>query len=90
MHEPASKPTNAHEKKNEKLSINIFRNGDPYNRDGVHFQTIYARTKYYEFSFFPRTVDDWNELPSDTFSAQNLAVFKQNIATIIHVMPWDH
>ena len=61
-----------------------------YNRDGVHFQTIYARTKYYEFSFFPRTVADWNELPSDTLSAQNLAVFKQNIATIIHVMPWDH
>ena len=24
-----------------------------YNRDGVHFQTIYARTKYYEFSFCP-------------------------------------
>ena len=22
-----------------------------YSRDGVHFQTIYARTKYYEFSF---------------------------------------
>ena len=61
-----------------------------YNRDGVHFQTIYARTKYYEFSFFPRTVADSNELPSDTLSAQNLAVFKQNIATIIHVMPWDH
>ena len=31
-----------------------------YSRDGVHFQTIYARTKYYEFSFFPRTVAAWN------------------------------
>ena len=61
-----------------------------YNRNGVHFQTIYARTKYYEFSFFPRTVAAWNELSGDTLSAQNLAVFKQNIATIDHVMPWDY
>ena len=61
-----------------------------YSRDGVHFQTIYARTKYYEFSFFPRTVAAWNELPSDTLSAPNLAMFKQNIVTINHIMPWAY
>ena len=61
-----------------------------YNRNGVHFQTIYARTKYYEFSFFPRTVAAWNEFSGDTLSTQNLAVFKQNNATIDHVMPWDY
>ena len=47
------------------------------NRNGVHFQTIDARTRYYEFSFFPRTVAAWNELSSDTLLAQNLAMFKQ-------------
>ena len=60
------------------------------NRNGVHFQTIYARIKYYEFSFFPRTVAAWNELSGDTLLAQNLSMFKQNIATIDHVMPWDY
>ena len=47
-----------------------------YNRNGVHFQTIYARTKYYEFSFFPHTVAAWNEFSSDTLLTQNLAMFR--------------
>jgi hypothetical protein len=48
------------------------------NRDGIHFQPIYARTKYYEFSFFPRTVSAWNTLHIDTLSAQTLNMFKAN------------
>ena len=59
-----------------------------FQRDGVHFQTIYARTKYYEFSFFPRTVTEWNKLSRDTISAQNLDMFKQDIVTINHPMPY--
>ena len=59
-----------------------------FQRNGVNFQTIYARTKYYEFSFFPWTVTAWNELPSDTISAQNLDMFKQNIVNIHHVFPY--
>ena len=61
-----------------------------FQRNGVNFQTIYARTKYYEFSFFPWTVTAWNELPSDTISAQNLDMFKQNIVNIHHVFPTKH
>ena len=38
-------------------------------RDGVHLQTIYAKPNYYLYSFFPRTVSDWNHLPGDTLSA---------------------
>ena len=59
-----------------------------FQRNGVNFQTIYARTKYYEFSFFPWTVTAWNELPSDTISAQNLDMFKQNNVNIHHVFPY--
>ena len=61
-----------------------------FTSTSLHFQTIYARTKYFEFSFFPRTVAAWNELSGDTLLAQNLAMFKQNIATIDHIMPWDY
>ena len=58
-----------------------------FQRSGVKFQTTYARTKYYEFLLFPRTVIVWNELPSDTISARNLDVFKQNIVNIHHILP---
>ena len=59
-------------------------------RDGVHFQTIYARANYYEFSFFPQTICDWNKLPTDALSAQNLDIFKANIVHITHVMPYNY
>jgi hypothetical protein len=35
-------------------------------RDGIHIQQILARTQYYEYSFFPRTVSDWNQLSEKT------------------------
>ena len=58
-------------------------------RDGVHLQTIYAKPNYYLYSFFPRTVSDWNHLPGDTLSAKSLAIFKsRNLATFQHEMPY--
>ena len=59
-----------------------------FQRNGVTFQTIYARTKCYDFSFFPWTVTAWSELPSDTISAENVDMFKQNIVNIHHVFPY--
>ena len=59
-----------------------------FNRNGVHIQPILARTQYYQYSFFPRTVSDWNQLPRDILSAQNLAAFKTNVAALTHVMPY--
>ena len=57
-------------------------------RDGVHLQTIYAKPNYYLYSFFPRTVSDWNHLPGDTLSAKSLAILKSRIATLQHEMPY--
>ena len=56
-------------------------------RDGVHLQPIICRTKYYQFSFFPRTITDWNHLPSDTLSAKSLAIFKHRVVSMIHSVP---
>jgi hypothetical protein len=47
-------------------------------RDGIHLQPILYRTKYYQYSFFPRTISDWNHLPSHTLSAQSLPIFKRH------------
>ena len=57
-------------------------------RDSVHLQTIYAKPNYYLYSFFPRTVSDWNHLPGDTLSVKSLAIFKSRIATLQHEMPY--
>ena len=48
----------------------------------------YMLAKYYEFSFFPRTATAWNELPSDTISAQNLDMLKQIIFNTHHIFPY--
>ena len=58
-----------------------------YSRDGGHFQTIYARTKYYEFSFFPRTVAAWNELPSDTLRLQIWQCANRTLSLLIISCP---
>ena len=57
-------------------------------RDGIHFQPIYAKTNYYLYSFFPRTISDWNNLPCDSLSAESVAIFKDRIATWSHAMPY--
>ena len=57
-------------------------------RNGVHLQNIAAKPKYYEYSFFPRTVSDWNSLPGDFLQAKSLAIFKTRIATLTHVLPY--
>ena len=58
------------------------------HRDTIHIQPIYARTKYYEFSFFPRTVIAWNSLHINTLSAQSLNIFKSKIVNLNHPMPY--
>ena len=32
-------------------------------RDCIHLQQILANKKYYEISFFPHTVKDWDSVP---------------------------
>ena len=44
-----------------------------YNQKLQHYQT---RTNVYKFSFFPRTVPEWNDLTSNQVSALNLKQFK--------------
>ena len=58
-----------------------------FQRNGVHLQPIIARTNYYQFSFFPRTVSDWNTLPRDILQAQSLATFKNEVAALSHNVP---
>ena len=43
------------------------------------YQRIQTRTDYRKFSFFPRTICDWNALPTDTAMAPSLNAFKRKV-----------
>ena len=43
------------------------------------FQTIRTNSDAYKFSFFPRTLIEWNTLPKDTAEAPSLDCFKQRL-----------
>jgi hypothetical protein len=59
-----------------------------FQRDGIHIKPIFARTQYYQFSYFPRTISDWNSLPPDILRANTLATFKRKVATLSHTVPY--
>ena len=48
------------------------------------YQTQSCRTDRRKNSFFPRTVRDWNALPSDIIEAEFLAAFKAQATTVTH------
>ena len=58
------------------------------HRDGIHLQPIFSKTNYYTFSFFPRTIADWNSLDVSILSATSLASFKSRVAGVTHDLPY--
>ena len=48
------------------------------------YRQIRADRGYTSFSFFPRTIIKWNQLPSQTCSATSLETFKTNVAKVEH------
>ncbi len=57
-------------------------------RNQIHLQQILAKQKYYQMSFFPRTVQDWNSLPKDLLTANDLKSFKAGVAGMEHRLPY--
>jgi len=57
-------------------------------RNNLHLQNIIARTNYYRFSYFPRTVCDWNLLPREILQSKSMAIFRNNIVTLTHPLPY--
>ena len=53
-------------------------------RRSYQYRQIRADRDYTRFSFFPRTVIQWNQLPSQTWSAASLEAFKTNVAKVDH------
>ena len=41
----------------------------------LHFVTPSVRTNFYKHSFFPKTIRDWNNLPTETIESSSLQLF---------------
>ena len=59
-----------------------------YKETSSTYKQILANKKYYEMSFFPPTVQDWNSLPKVLLSADGLEAFKAGVVTVEHHLPY--
>ena len=53
-------------------------------RRAYQYRQLRAEKDYTGFSFFPRTVIQWNQLPCQTCLAESLDIFKTQVAKIEH------
>ena len=53
-------------------------------RNFVNLQQILANKKYYDMSFFPCTVKDWNSLPKTLLVTDSLKSFKSGVVNNEH------
>ena len=53
-------------------------------RNLINLQQILSNSKYYEMSFFLRTVKDWNSPPKLLQGADSLKAFKAGVVSIEH------
>jgi hypothetical protein len=54
------------------------------NMHQLSFQIPSSRSDYRTFSYFPRTIRDWNSLPPDIVSAKALDAFKAQVSGLPH------
>ena len=48
-----------------------------------HYTKIYARTNIFKFSFVPRTIRDWNNLPHNVVEIADDAKFRKLLLSMI-------
>ena len=74
------------------LSLPVANLLQPIKRHSRHlnskaFNTIHVSKNCYKFSYFPRTIKDWNSLPDATVNITEPHQFKQ---TLTHLVPNKH
>ena len=52
---------------------------------GQTFIGLASRTNSFKFSFFPRTIVDWNSLPPDICSLDSVEVFRTHLTDYVHL-----
>ena len=54
------------------------------NMHQLSFQVSSSSSDYRKYSFFPRTIRDWNSLPTNTAAATTLVAFKAQVRQLLH------
>jgi hypothetical protein len=54
------------------------------NMHPLSFQVPSSSSDYRKYSFFPRTIRDWNSLPTNTAAATTLVAFKAQVSQLPH------
>ena len=65
---------------NDRTGIDTVKYLKPLGRVSRHannqaYEVPFALTDYYKFSYFPRTIREWNVLPNETVNASSLTAF---------------
>ena len=65
---------------NDQTGIDTGKYPKPLGRVSRHvnnqaYEVPFAFADYYKFSYFPRTINEWNVLPSETVNASSLTAF---------------
>ena len=64
---------------NKEEHLKLIKNSRTRKNNNRNFQPIYARLNNYKFSFFPRTIQEWNTLKDNEVSAKTAANFKEHL-----------
>ena len=62
--------------------IRMTRTTHPY-----HFIQIQTTANYYNYSFFPLAIVQWNNLPTSAVLSKELTTFRSAICSLNHIMP---
>ncbi len=65
--------------------LHIPNNQRTRNTHNQTYQTYYANTDAYKYSYFPRTIRDWNRLPQRIWNSNTIDSFTKQ--THMHVSP---
>ena len=57
---------------------------------GLNFIHLSSRTNSYKYSFYPRTIVDWNDLPVEVKSAPSIDSFRDRLNNYLHYHPSYH
>ena len=58
----------------------LLPSASTYEHQTLNFQRPFTATNYLKYSFFPRTIAQWNSLPLSTKAIPNLECFKDSIS----------
>ena len=68
----------------------LVQPGDRRTRGSQRLFQPYTKVAVYKNSFFPRSIHDWNKLPTDTTDITDIEAFKAALHSKVAAPPLSH